>query len=507
MTVIERNHEKTAKKKYDLVIIGGGIYGAALALTASEMGLSNLLIEKDDFGGATTYNHLRTVHGGLRYLQTLDLPRFFESVSERHWFMKEFPGLTKPLPCLMPLYGNGPYRPSIFRVALKLNDILSRNRNKDVQADQELKNGQVVSPSRVIGHFPLVDKQGLKGGAVWYDGGMPSPQLVIMEMIKKACAGSTTALNYTEAKKLLVHDNYTAGVSCKDRETGTTHEFRADTVINAAGPWCRTFAATFDKDDPELFKYSIAWNVLFNRQALSDHSVAVKPKRPGSRMYFIHGFNGQIMGGTTHSSWTEVCDNPMPDFHEVAAYIDDLNLSIPGLHLRPKDILQVFAGLLPVQKQGTDKLASREIIKDHGAAGGPKGVFSVSGVKFTTARLVAEKVITQIFPNEKKREQASTASSSLVELGSIVPFNWLPEDNNQQWKQPLLNIVNEQSVVHLDDLILRRTTIGDNQIRALQAAKTIAEIFEWDEPRCSDEIQRLKTFYENRTFPVANVIS
>lgn len=499
MTVIARNHPAAAEKKYDVIIIGGGIYGAALALTASEMGLSNLLVEKSDFGGATTYNHLRTVHGGLRYLQTLDLPRFFESVSERHWFMKEFPKLTRPLPCMMPLYGNGPYRPSIFRVALTLNDILSRNRNKDVELGQELENGRVISASQVIGHFPLVDRQGLKGGAVWYDGGMPSPQLVIMEMIKKGCSGLTTALNYTEAEELLVGDGTATGVRCRDGESGKTYDFQSGTVINATGPWCRTFAASFHDDDPELFRYSIAWNVLFNRQALSDHSVAVKPKRPGSRMYFIHGFNNQIMGGTIHAPWSGISENPMPEFSEVAAYIDDLNLSIPGLHLKSHDILQVFAGLLPVQTQGTDKLASREVIKDHGKQGGPRGAFSVSGVKFTTARLVAEKVMTGIFTGRSKSNDLKTDDSSSEHPG-LFPFTWKPGSDDGAWKDKLTQIIKTQSVVHLDDLVLRRTTIGDNQFRAIDIAPEIADLFEWDEARCEKEISRLKTFYANRTF-------
>lgn len=499
MTVITRNHSAAAEKKYDVIIVGGGIYGAALALTATEMGLSNLLVEKNDFGGATTYNHLRTVHGGLRYLQTLDLARFFESVSERHWFMKEFPNLTKPLPCLMPLYGNGPYRPSVFRVALTLNDILSRNRNQDVEPGQELENGRVISPSQVIGHFPLVDRQGLKGGAVWYDGGMPSPQLVIMEMIKKSCAGLTTALNYTEAKELLVADGNTTGVRCQEGVSGKTYDFQSDTVINATGPWCRAFAASFHDDDPELFRYSIAWNVLFNRKALSDHSVAVKPKRPGSRMYFIHGFNNQIMGGTIHAPWSGLSDNPMPDFSEVAAYIDDLNLSIPGLHLKPRDILQVFAGLLPVQTQGTDKLAAREVIKDHGKQGGPGGVFSVSGVKFTTARLVAEKVMTSIFTSTSETNKIETNGSG-AEPAGLFPFDWKPAANEAAWKEKLTLIIADQSVVHLDDLLLRRTTIGDNQFRALEIAPLAAELFDWDEARRENEIGRLKTFYANRTF-------
>jgi len=506
MSVIERNFDSAAQQKFDMIIVGGGIYGAALALTASEMGLSNLLVEKGDFGGATTYNHLRTVHGGLRYLQNLDLPRFFESVSERHWFMKEFPGLTRPLPCLMPLYGNGPYRPSVFRVALKLNDTLSRKRNKEVAAGQELKNGQVIPPSRVAGLFPLVDRKNLKGGAVWYDGGMPSPQLVIMEMVKKASLGSTTALNYTSGAKLLIEDHRVKGLRCVDIETGAEHDFTSDTVINAAGPWCRSFAASFHDDDPELFKYSIAWNVLFNRTALSDHSVAIKPKRPGSRMYFIHGFNGQIMGGTIHAPWSGTPDLPMPQFHEVAAYIDDLNLSIPGLHLKANDVLQVFAGLLPVQKQGTDKLAAREVIKDHGATGGPSGAFSVSGVKFTTARLVAEKVLSQVFPGKMNGEKKSLPSQSFEQLDSIFPFDWKPDDREAGWKQKLETIIRNESVLHLEDLLLRRTTIGDNPLRALEAANKIADLFDWDEATRAEEIQRLKMVFKNRTVTLSDSI-
>jgi len=264
-------------------------------------------------------------------------------------------------------------------------------RNWDTTEKVLEENTIIISAAQVIQHFPQVDRDGLKGGAVWYDGAIPSSQLVIMEMLKKACGGLTTALNYTEGKTLLVSGNEVTGLLCEDRQSGKNYELKSDNVINATGPWCRSFAATFHNDDPELFRYSIAWNVLFNRKALSDHSVAVKPKRPGSRMYFIHGFNGKIMGGTIHAPWSGVSDHPMPDLHDVAAYIDDLNLSMPGLHLRPGDVQQIFAGLLPVQKQGTDKLASREVIKDHGATGGPKGAFSVSGVKFTTARLVASK--------------------------------------------------------------------------------------------------------------------
>ncbi len=496
MNRIERNIEAAAAKKYDLIIVGAGIYGVALAWSASRLGLHTLLVERDDFGGATTFNHLRTVHGGLRYLQSMDIPRFFESVNERRWFMKMFPGLVRPLPCLMPLYGNGPYRPSVFRIALGLNDLLSRKRNMDVPAEQQLGRAYVVSAAEVVRRFPFVDQKNLKGGAVWYDGGMPDPQLVLMALLGRACEQGVTALNYLQGERLLVTDNTVCGLCCKDSETGAEYDFHSDIVINAAGPWCREFAASFDRDNEELFRYSIAWNVLFNRPALSDHSLAIKAKRPGSRMYFVHGFNGRIMGGTIHAPLSGVCDNPMPAATEVAAYIDDLNLAVPALHLTMDDVLQVYAGILPVQRQGTDKLAVREVIYNHGASGGPQGAWSVSGVKFTTARLVAEKVLAQVFPARKEVTQEMKPIS--CDRGCLYPSCWTPSDAADNWQDNLQRIITSQSVLHFDDLVLRRTNLAESCNFSLEKLGQVISVFQWDKDKREEELARLQRFCQHR---------
>lgn len=499
MTVIRREPKAAIDTRYDLIIIGAGVYGIALSLVASQMGLKNLLLDKKDFGWATSYNSLRTIHGGLRYLQKLDLPRFFESVAERRWFLREFPGLVQPLPCLMPLYGNGAYRPAVFRAALFINDTLSTTRNQGVASGQELGNGRVISKDEVIRLFPEVDRDGLKGGAVWYDGAMPSSQLVIMEMLKRACAGSTTALNYMEANKLFIENNKVRGVLATDMESSLRHRFKAARVINAAGPWCRELTARFHRDDPELFRYSIAWNALFNKKALSIHSVAVKPKRPGARMYFLHGWNGLIMGGTIHSPWDRACDRPMPGADNIDGYIDDLNLAIPGLHLKRSDLLHIYSGLLPAREQGSDQLAVREVIRNHGSQGGPQGFYSVSGVKFTTARKVAEKTLRSIFPKLTPLSSGSVRqrpASSLSSLESIFPYNWHPEAEDQSWREKLRKIIDGQAVLHLDDLIIRRTSIGDNPVRALKAAPAIATLFNWDQARRDEELHHLRFYYQ-----------
>ncbi len=497
MTMIKRDLIEASKNKYDLIIIGGGIYGACLLLTASQAGKKALLLEKDDFGAATSFNNLRTVHGGLRYLQSLDLKRIFESVSERRWFFRNFPDLVKPLPCLMPLYGKGVYRPSIFRFALLLNDLLSINRNKGVSNDRLLPNGKIVNSEEVKKIFPKVDSNNLKGGAIWFDGAMPDSQLVLIEIIKWACRLNSFALNYVEVLELLTKAGNVIGVKAVDKTDNKTYEFNAERVVNAAGPWCRLLAAKFDRDYPELFKDSFAWNVLFNKPALSTHALAITPKKPNSRTYFIHHWKGLLFAGTVHSPWKNSSRLPMPDKESVNNFIEELNSSINDLNLSASDVLQIFPGLLPAKEEGSDRLAVREVILDHSERGGPKGFFSVSGVKFTTARLVAEKTLKKIFGNNLKLQSPDGRKPvSLTERGVLDLANSMVLSNGL--KKVLIKIIEEESVIHLDDLVIRRSTLGDKPDIAISNSSKVCELFNWDINVTSAEINRLKSFYESR---------
>lgn len=504
MTMINRNLFEASKDKYDVIIIGGGIYGACLLLTASQAGKKALLIEKDDFGSATSFNNLRTVHGGLRYLQTLDLKRIFESVSERRWFFRNFPDLVKPLPCLMPLYGNGVYKPSIFRFALLLNDLLSSNRNIGITKSNKLPNGKIVSREDVKKIFPQVDDSNLKGGAIWYDGAMPDSQILLIEIIKWACSLNGKALNYVEAIDILRKNGNVIGVKAIDRAENKVYEFTADKIVNSAGPWCRVLAAKFDKDYPDLFKDSLAWNVLFNYPALSTHALAVTPKKKGSRTYFIHQWKGLLFAGTVHSPWKEKSRIPLPNENALKSFIGELNSSIKNLNLNLSDVIQIFPGLLPAKEDGSDKLAVREVIIDHETVGGPKGLFSVSGVKFTTARLVAEKTIRKIFGNNFGDFQKDGRKHLSEDEIKMLTTNWTVSKING-FEDKFKKIISEESPMHLDDFMIRRTTLGDNPSAAFKNAQKICSLFGWDEKKSSEEIMRLKSFYDSRNLSEINV--
>lgn len=497
MSAIERNPATAASSTYDLIIIGGGIYGAMLSLEAGLRNLRSLLLERDDFGGATSYNSLRIIHGGFRYLQSLDLQRFYESVGERRWFLQTFPDLVKPLTCLMPLYGKGIKRPAVLAGGLYVNDLLSYQRNRGIRSDRHLASGEVISPERVIKRFPLVDRQELKGGAVWYDASMPDSQRVMMRVLRWANQLGGITLNYTAAETLLTQERVT-GVRAKDTLTNKSYNYHAPVVVNATGPWSQQLAEQLDKSlgdiktnsgSASIFRPSLAWNVLFDRPALSDCALAIAPKQPQAQTYFLHPWKGRLLAGTIHNPWREPADiPPQPSESQIKSFINNLNLAIPGLNLESSEVVKILAGVLPIKQKAT-QLASRSKIWDHGKKGGVKGLYSVAGVKFTTSRLVADQTLKVIFPTRKK-EKKNVPPKDTVTRGQF-DYDWLP-GNDSAWLQPLQKIIAEEAVIHLDDLVLRRTSLGDNPKRALACGQKICELLGKNESEGKIELARLE---------------
>ncbi len=496
MPGLDRDPSAVAGQRHDLIIIGGGIYGVMLALEGARMGLRPLLLEQDDFGGATSFNSLRILHGGFRYLQTANLSRFVVSVQERSWFLRAFPELTHPAPFLMPLYGDGLRKPGVLGVALMLNHALSRGRNRDLPLEKHLPKGGVLTPRQVHEFFPRVDAQGLRGGAVWFDVCMPDSQRVLMEALRWACNLGAVALNHVQAVELLQSAGKVEGVRAVDKEKNETLDFRSGIVINAAGPWARSLARqchrSADKDFSDLFRPSLAWNVLLDKAPLSSHGLAVTPRKPSSRTYFLVPWNGRMLAGTGHAVWTKDAKDvgdPRPSVDQLGAFLADLNAAVPDLGLEQEDVLRVLPGLLPATREETCELEDKPVILDHGAMQGPQGLFSVSGVKFTTARHVAEKTLRRVV-----RRGMLPAANRLASYPTPPTIFKLPpaDATGEHWQDVLRTLVAEEAVLHLDDLFLRRTSLWHEPSRVLELAPAALGLFAWDETRQEEEMRRLR---------------
>lgn len=493
---ITRDPESASRKDFDLVVVGGGIYGVMLLLEATCRKMKTLLIEREDFGSGTSFNWLRILHGGLRYLQKADLPRFYESVTERSWFLRTFPRLVHPLPCLMPLYGKSLRRPSILRAAGLINDLLSIHRNRGLHAEKRIPKGRILSREETMNMAPGIRTEDLKGGFVWYDALMPESHILIKEILRWCISRGAVALNYTAARSLILRDGRVSGLEAEDLHLQKSFQFQSPAVVNAAGPWCRQVAAALDRDHPKLFAYSKAWNVLFKRSAPAPSCLAVAPDKRGGRTYFLLPWKGRLMAGTGHAS----CESPdhrgQPTQQEMERFISDINDAVPGLHLREKDVQKVFCGILPAAHQDSDELSDRAMILDHGKIGGLQGLLSVSGVKFTTARRVAEKTIQRLFP---KGPAPAAFDPNTVDDAirmslerSIFALNGDRAGENPQIRmETLKEIMRSESVVHLHDLVFRRTNLWEDPGTAIEVSTQLGQTMKLESDQLTREMDLL----------------
>jgi glycerol-3-phosphate dehydrogenase len=407
----ERQTDAASRRDHDLIVIGGGIQGACVALEAVRRGLRPLLIERDRFGGATSASSLRILHGGLRYLQSADLSRVLTSVRERRWFCRTFPELVRPLQCVMPLYGDGPRRPALMRPVLALNDLLSLRRNAGVADAVRLPRGRVLSAAETAALFPTVRRNGLRGGALWYDAVMTDPDAIMTTILRWVESLGGMTLDHVEAVGAAAAGGRITGVEALDRISGAALTFRAPVVINCAGPWAAEVAAALCQPAAGLATRALAFNLLLDREPLSEASVAV-PSSSRGRMLFLVPSDRRIMVGTYHAPWSSLQQTPAATEAQIATMLDDLNRAVPGFDAARDDVADVLAGFMPADGSGDGTPASRPVLLDHASHGGLQGMHSVVAVKYTTARDVAERALKRAFGRRPLRPDAERIAAA-----------------------------------------------------------------------------------------------
>src|SRR5215213_4194607 len=246
---MRRDFSRLLERTFDLLVVGAGIQGACIAWDACLRGLTVALVDRGDFGAATSANSLGIVHGGLRYLARGDVPRMLESIRERSALLRIAPTLVEPLPVLIPTY-SGVQGPAALRAALLANDLISRKRNRWLDADRCLPRGQILSRSECLRLFPWFDSSGLTGGALWYDGRLSHPERLILSFVRSAAERGAVPVNYLRADHLLVRDGIARGAGVTDLERGIQFEVHARSVVVAAGPWTAgLIAGTLRRND------------------------------------------------------------------------------------------------------------------------------------------------------------------------------------------------------------------------------------------------------------------
>jgi glycerol-3-phosphate dehydrogenase len=293
--------------------------------------------------------------------------------------------------------------------------------------------------------------------------------------------------------QLVVQGQKVVGVLGTDQVSGETHEFQASNVVNCAGPWCREVATQFHQDVPELFPFSVAFNVLLGRELDSDYALALTPKLRGAQTFFLHGWKGMILAGTGHFAGGQTRQDSTVRRQDVHTFLENLNRAAPGLDLQPSDVRRVHWGLLPAVQAGRNRPTKRPLLYDHAAHGGPLGLYSVSGVKQTTSRLVAEQMLQRIYAGQN-RSLPPAGRPPRPKPGESVPlqqFEKLLQEHPEEAAGLVRRVWDLESVVRLDDLLLRRTDWGVNPSVGARIGGQIATLLGWDPGRTAEEMKRL----------------
>lgn len=497
---ILRDPAAAATERYDLAIVGGGMQGIMLALEATRRRLRPLLLERGDFAALTSYNSLRILHGGLRYLQRVDVRRALESIRERAWWLRWFPDLVHPLPCLMPLYGEGPRRPSIMWSGLKVSDLLCTLAiGPD---DPSLPPGRIVGQGEVATLVPAVGRTGLQGGAIWYDAWAPNLPRLCLEALRWAVAEGAVTLNRVEARSLELSDNRVRGVHAYDLESDSEIVFEAPVVINAAGPLAASFASRCGVAAPHP-RATLAWNVAFRREPLATHGLAVKRPGPGAQTYFVLPWKGWLCAGTPYAPAASMDPAAGPSDRQMADFLDDLNQAVPGLDLAADEIAHVYAGLLPAARSDDARPIDRATAIDHARSGGPQGFVSVTTPKLTTTRVVADRLLGRLFPGNEAAPDDDRARPPAPPEADLA-LDWEPGPDDDGWLRALRRASVRDAALHLDDLLLRHSALGDDPRRAVRLAPRVCDALGIEGARRERELRRLRDTILPRLGPFAD---
>lgn len=405
---MKRNIAQFADRHFDVVIVGGGIYGVCAAWDAALRGLSVALVEKGDFGSATSSNSLKIIHGGLRYLQHADFKRMRESISERSRLMRIAPHLVHPLPCIMPTYGHALRSKEVMAVALLINDLVGYDRNRGLDPDRRIPRGRVLSRRECLKLIPGVETEGLTGGALWYDCQVENAERLLMAILRGAVEAGAAAANYVEMVDFKKHGDRITGIVARDRLADATFEISADLVINTSGPWVNNVLSHLNGYyEGPVTQFSAAMNLVIGRQVVCEYAVGIWSKgtfqdddtvlSKGSRLFFIAPWREVSLIGTTHLHYDGDPENFQITEDDIQTFLDEVNTAYPAAELRREDVTYFYGGLLPSDgvnaKTGDVKLLKQYRILDHQAIHGIDGLITVIGVKYTTARDVAARAV------------------------------------------------------------------------------------------------------------------
>ena len=425
---MKRDIQGMSSKAYDVLVIGGGITGAFIAWDASLRGLKVALLEKGDFGGATSAATSKLIHGGLRYLKTLEVGLVRESLQERRIMEIIAPHLVYPLPFVFPAYGWGMRGLPAAISAMVFYDTLSYDRRWINDDDKKIPGHEKFSAEEILELEPILDAKELKGGVIYYDCQMYNPERLTLEPILSAVEYGADVANYVMVEDLIKKGDDITGVQASDLLSGKRFDIKAKVTVNAAGPWADLMLGKIRGKKHHGLVRSKGIHII-TRPLQKDHAIILQTK--SGRHFFIMPWRGCSLIGTTDVVYKGDPDKFKVTNKDIADFLDEINATVPAARLTRDDVLFQYGGLRPIVEKETSVEvevydASRKYeLYDHEAEEGVRGFVTAIGGKYTTSRNMAQQMVDIICTKLKVKPVACLTHTTPLfggEIGRYASF-------------------------------------------------------------------------------------
>ena len=501
-----RNH-------YDVAVIGGGVHGAAVAWEASLTGAKVCLFEQDDFGAGVSANSLKIIHGGLRYLQHLDIKRTRAYAREQEQLLSWFPHLIQPLPCVMPTYKDWRKGRWSMRAGIGLYELLAGHRS--------LPSGKVFSRDKAQSFVGSVWRDEMTGGALWFDAQAYNGERLVLSYVLSARASGADVVNHMRVDGIEAV-NGALRLELSDQLNGSAGAIIADHIVNAG-------ASGFGSDDePGAQTYVRAVNLVLNR-SFANTAVGVQlpgdTQFAGGRLLFITPWRGSTVVGTWYFPDRS---EPVITRGELTACLRDLSTAVPGEQWSEDEISLIHVGRLPVNSDG-QLLENPRVF--------PSKVWpqmtNIIGVKYSNARLVAQEYIARKYGKPRRerivygaefadpdryrndlrqRWRSALDDETLSHLyrnyGDIcdrifpadLPRAPMRIGGSSIFVEEIEHACEHELAYTLQDVLIRRTGLGElmrppEDIVSV-CARQLAKRYNWDESRVQKECDDLHQYYQ-----------
>jgi glycerol-3-phosphate dehydrogenase len=534
---MKRFIETHSDKTYDLIIIGGGISGAAVAYEAASQGYSVALVEKGDFGAATSSATSKLIHGGMRYLANGEFGLVRESLKERRTLENIAPNYVYPIPFMIPLSKKILLRnKSLLELGMILYDLLSYDKGFTWDPSKKLPVHRSLSRKKTIAREPIIGSDDLSGSIIFHDCTSIMPERLTLAFLKSAVDHGADVANYSKVEDFLRYGDRITGVIVRDLFAGTITALRGKLTINCGGPWTDILLGIArNKPGSQQIRRSEGIHMI-TRHPLTRHG-AIGASTQSGRPCNLIPWRGHTLIGTTDREYIGDPDAYCVTREKIEEYITEVNTAFGKENLiQYSDIVYVYGGMRPLiddQTKDVYKTSRKYEILDHEPEGLP-GLITVEGGKYTTSRNLAENVLKKVNKKFKQPSKSITARKHLTgceipdleaflatakstfsnfpaptvdflariygtELPAVMEIACSDEqyavvlDSDGEMSAQVLYAIREEMALTLADILIRRTGIGTLGYPGDQVLETIAQIaareLKWDRSRLEREME------------------